>query len=140
MPRIPANLRRKVVEAADGRCAYCRNLEMLMGVEFEVDHIIPRSAGGKTTAGNLCLSCPSCNRHKANRITGTDPTSNQSASLFHPHQDKWSDHFARSDDGTRILGLTPTGRATVEALRFNRPAMVTLRRYWVATRIQLDKS
>ena len=30
----------------------------------------------------------------------------------------------------RILGLTPIGRATAEALHFNRPAMTLLRHYW----------
>jgi len=40
-------------------------------------------------------------------------------------------HFAWSEDATRIIGLTPTGRATVEALQINRPQMVHLRRLWL---------
>jgi hypothetical protein len=40
----------------------------------------------------------------------------------------WSDHFGWSADGTLVLGLTPTGRATVEALRLNRDALTNLRR------------
>jgi hypothetical protein len=51
--------------------------------------------------------------------------------LFHPRRDRWADHFAWTDDGTRILGLTPTGRATVEALRLNREPLVNLRRVLV---------
>jgi hypothetical protein len=39
-------------------------------------------------------------------------------------------HFAWSNDRQRILGITPSGRATVEALRMNRPQLVNLRRIW----------
>jgi hypothetical protein len=59
--------------------------------------------------------------------------------LFHPHRDVWSHHFAWSSDGAHIIGLTPTGRATAEALRFNRPAMILLRRYWRATGVQFGE-
>jgi len=34
-------------------------------------------------------------------------------------------------DGTRIVGQTPCGRATVVALRLNNDYMVEARRYWV---------
>ena len=43
---IPIELREHVRDAATGRCAYCQSREALMGVTFEVDHIIPQSAGG----------------------------------------------------------------------------------------------
>lgn len=61
-----------------------------------------------------------------------DPTTGAEAPLFHPKLDHWFEHFAWSEDGARILGLTPTGRATVEALKINRPQMLELRRYWLA--------
>jgi hypothetical protein len=138
MPRIPARLRCQIIEASRGRCAYCHSPQIWLGVEFEVDHILPRAAGGKTTAANLCLSCPTCNRYKAARSTALDPVTRQNAPLFHPNQDRWSDHFAWRDDGTRLQGLTPTGRATIDALQINRAAMITLRRYWRATGIQLE--
>ena len=111
-----------------------------MGVEFEVDHILPRAAGGKTTAANLCLSCPTCNRHKATRLTALDPVTRQSVPMFHPNQDRWLDHFAWNADGTRLQGLTPTGRATIDALHVNRAALLTLRRYWGAAGFQLADS
>lgn len=38
------------------------------------------------------------------------------------------DHFVWSSDFVRILGYTPTGRATVEALRLNREGLINLRR------------
>ncbi len=111
----------------------------MMGVAFEIDHIIPSSAGGRAKFDNLCLSCPTCNRHKAKRLSARDPLSRRIVTLFHPRRDIWSDHFAWSADRARILGLTPTGRATAEALRFNRPAMTLLRRYWRATGVQFGE-
>ena len=122
MARIPQALRQAVIDAAQGRCAYCLSPEQMMGVAFEVDHIRPRSAGGRNQLDNLCLSCPTCNRHKARRLSAPDPVSGRAVRLFHPKRDVWLHHFAWSADGAHIIGLTPTGRATVEALRFNRPA------------------
>jgi hypothetical protein len=77
------------------------------------------------------LSCQGCNNHKYNRTRAPDPVSDQSVPLFHPRRQRWADHFAWSNDSTQILGLTPTGRATVEALQLNRPALVNLRRVLV---------
>ena len=124
MARIPQALRQAVISAAQGWCAYCLSPEQMMGLAFEVDHIIPRSAGGRTQLDNLCLSCPTCNRHKARRLSAPDPVSGRAVTLFHPQQDIWPHHFVWSTDGVHIIGLTPTGHATVEALRFNRPAIV----------------
>jgi 5-methylcytosine-specific restriction endonuclease McrA len=62
-----------------------------MGVTFEIDHIVPRSAGGETRAKNLCLSCPPCNRHKAARLGARDPKSGEEVSLYHPNNQAWSD-------------------------------------------------
>jgi hypothetical protein len=48
--------------------------------------------------------------------------------LFHPRNQPWSDHFSWNDDFTIIIGITPTGRATVETLSLNREGLVNLRR------------
>lgn len=104
-----------------------------MGVTFEVDHIVPRSRGGKTALGNLCVCCPTCNRHKAARTHADDPATGVRASLFHPVRDVWEDHFEWSEGATVIAGRTAVGRTTVDVLLMNRPAMVELRRYWAAT-------
>ncbi len=130
--RISEHLRDQVRDNAAGRCAYCQSAEELMGIEFEIDHIIPESAGGGTAIDNLCRCCPTCNRHKAARMTALDPQSRNETPLFHPLGQTWQQHFAWSDDGTRVLGLTAIGRATVEALHMNRPVLMQLRRYWVA--------
>lgn len=130
---LPKNLRRQVLANAQGKCAFCLSKERLMGVTFEIDHIIPRIRGGKMEIENLCLCCPSCNRHKAAKTQALDPLTNTVASLFHPNFDIWSEHFIWSDDGREMIGLTPTGRATIEALKINRPQMLELRKYWEAT-------
>ena len=110
-----------------------------MGVSFEVDHIIPKALGGETRLENLCLSCPACNRYKANRIEGVDPESGEIAPLYNPRTQKWEEHFAWSEDGTQIMGLTAIGRATIATLRMNRPSIVQLRRYWVALGMHPEK-
>ncbi|MEW5987286.1 MAG: HNH endonuclease signature motif containing protein [Chloroflexota bacterium] len=137
---ISAELRRQVLARNPGLCSYCWSAESLLGVTFEVDHIIPTAEGGRTEIDNLCLACPTCNRHKASRRVAPDPISGQEANLFHPLRDAWTEHFAWIDNGARLEGLTPTGRATTAALRMNRPAMVQLRRYWVALGLHPPKS
>jgi hypothetical protein len=130
---IPIRVRERVLARDAGRCAFCRCAEELMGVTFEIDHITPRAARGKTALGNLCLCCPTCNRHKAARTGAPDPVSGERVPLFHPVRDDWEEHFEWRDRATRIAGRTAIGRATAEALQMNRPVMVELRRYWVAT-------
>lgn len=95
---------------------------------FSVEHIIPRDKGGRTVRDNLALSCQGCNNHKYTKIEARDPVSEMSATLFHPRQQVWNDHFAWNDHYTLIVGLTPTGRATVKALYLNRPGLINLRR------------
>jgi hypothetical protein len=43
----------------------------------------------------------------------------------------WHAHFRWTDDGTEIVGLSPTGRATVVALKLNRAPLRRARRRWV---------
>lgn len=69
-----------------------------------------------------------CNQHKGIQTSASDPISELAAPLFHPREQEWEAHFAWSDDFTIIVGLTPTGRATVIALQLNRIGGVNLRR------------
>ena len=48
-------------------------------------------------------------------------------SLFNPRSDIWRDHFVWSVDRIHIIGLTPTGRATVSALALNRMRIIDIR-------------
>ncbi len=52
------------------KCAYCETI-FDGNVECNIDHIIPKSRGGKNTTDNLCLSCLPCNQAKAN-MTGDE--------------------------------------------------------------------
>ena len=101
-----------------------------MGVTFEIDHIIPEIEGGPTTFENLCLACPPCNRYKSDRLTGIDPLTGFSTPFFHPRQEKWGVHFQWDESFTQLIGQTDVGRASIVALKMNRPPLVQLRMYW----------
>jgi hypothetical protein len=125
--RPGAGLRRLVAERARHRCEYCLIPARIATQSFSVEHILPWSAGGPTTAANLALACPGCNAHKMTRTTASDPLTQAEVPLFHPRKMRWSDHLAWSADGLRLVGLTGTGRATVEQLQLNRSGLVALR-------------
>lgn len=120
--------RATVMARAHGCCEYCRSQARFATQSFAIEHIIPRSKGGTTVAHNLALSCQGCNNHKYNKIQAHDPVTGEIVSLFHPRQQSWQDHFAWNEDYTVIIGLSPSGRATVEALKLNREGLVNIRR------------
>lgn len=128
---IPVELRRQVRAHFANRCAYCQTAEVLTVATFEIEHIIPRAAGGQTVFTNLCLSCPTCNRYKAQHQAAPDPLTAQLTPLFHAHLQVWQEHFAWNEDGTALIGLTPTGRATIAALKMNRPPLIRVRQLWI---------
>ncbi|WP_437497284.1 HNH endonuclease [Sorangium sp. So ce1099] len=80
---------------------------------------------------NLWLACSLCNDHKGNRIAALDPHTGEMVRLFDPRRQRWLDHFSWSSEGAHIIGKTPTGRATVSAVRLNRAELVVARRGWV---------
>ena len=123
---IPRELRQTVFIRDQGRCRYCGLRQFGQGAAFHINHIIPRSKGGTTAAENLALQCPCCSLHKSNKLTAIDPLTQTLVELFHPLQQAWAEHFAQESDGT-CVGLTPTGRATVEALHMNDPISRTAR-------------
>jgi len=125
---IPAELRRLVADRARHCCEYCRTQTQYSSDSFTVDHIMPRSLGGLTTAENLALCCHGCNQHKSNRTSAPDPVTDSPVLLFHPREQRWDEHFAWNEDFTLMLGLTPIGRATIGALQLNRPGLINLRR------------
>lgn len=129
---IPLALRRQVREDAGHRCGYCLSDEALTGMPLSFDHIIPRSAGGATERENLWLVCRPCNEFKGSQTHAIDPETGETVPLFNPRKQDWNEHMAWSADGTRIIGLTPIGRATIVALKLNRLLLVYARRRWVA--------
>lgn len=125
---MEASLRAAVAARADHCCEYCRSQERFAVQPFSVEHIEPQSRGGTDDPGNLAYACQGCNNHKYVRTTAVDPATGAEVPLFHPRRQAWRDHFVWSGDWSEVLGLTPTGRATVVALRLNRPGVVNLRR------------
>lgn len=99
--------------------------QSLQGATFHIEHIVPQSAGGSDDATNLALACPSCNLGKSSRQTAPDPETTDEVPLFNPRTDRWAEHF-RWDD-RRVVGLTPSGRATVAGLNLNHPRRVRIR-------------
>lgn len=129
---ISKALRQRVAEQAKHRCGYCLTPEFITGAPLEVDHIIPEASDGPTVEDNLWLACTLCNQHKANREKARDPETSDEVPLFDPRHQVWREHFAWSDDGTLVVGLTAIGRATVEALDLNRLKLVQARNLWVS--------
>lgn len=126
--RIPSDVRQLVVDRARGCCEYCRSQSRFAMQSFSVEHIIPLSKGGSSKADNLALACQGCNNYKYNKTESYDSITLQKARLYHPRQHYWADHFVWNEDYSLIIGLTPTGRATVETLHLNREGLVNLRK------------
>lgn len=117
--------------AADHRCGYCQTSQLISGAQMHVEHIIPLVHGGTSDESNLWLACAWCNSHKGTKTHAVDPLTGVEAPLFNPRTQAWSDHLRWSDGGREIVGQTPTGRATVAALRLNNEFLVASRRQWI---------
>lgn len=125
-------LREQVAKDARRRCGYCLTSARITGTPMEIDHIIPESLGGLTVRENLWLACSMCNDHKGNRIAAADPRTGEEVRIFDPRRQLWGDHFGWSTEGDVIIGKSPTGRATIAAVRLNRVELVEARRGWVS--------
>ncbi len=62
---IPDSLRYRVLKESGGRCAQCGATKKERPPD--VDHIKPRSKGGKNEYENLQILCSKCNRSKGNK-------------------------------------------------------------------------
>jgi HNH endonuclease len=131
--RIAAEIDLRIRAAAKNRCGYCLSPQHLVMARLEIEHIIPLAKGGSSQEQNLWLACPICNRYKSDKIEADDPLTGEMAPLFNPRLQEWFEHFRWSEDGLRIVGLTPTGRATVAALLMSDdPDVLLVRSYWVS--------
>ncbi|NJR31910.1 MAG: HNH endonuclease [Chamaesiphon sp. CSU_1_12] len=88
---VPAALRRLVVERAGNRCEYCLFPQAASLFTLEIEHIIAERHRGETTAENLALACPPCNRLKGSDLGSIDSETNRLTPLFHPRQQQWTD-------------------------------------------------
>ena len=134
MTGLPEALRRQVCERAGQRCEYCHTSRRVIGMPLVLDHIVPKALGGANQPGNLCAACYRCNEYKGAKTHETDPTTGTLTPIFNPRTQVWREHFAWANGGTHTVGLTPTGRATVIALRLNNEYVVEARVLWIARR------
>jgi 5-methylcytosine-specific restriction endonuclease McrA len=128
---IPHSLRQQVIQTANYRCEYCRTSSKLTGTPLVMEHILPRSLGGSDERDNLAAACYRCNEFKGAKTAALDPETGQVVPLFNPRIDLWQAHFAWGNGGTHLIGMTPTGRASVVALRLNNDNIVAARALWI---------
>ena len=118
--------RDSIRQRAGERCEYCRlpqSATPLLG--FHIEHIVARQHGGSDNPSNLALACDRCNAYKGPNLTSIDEESGELTPLFNPRTDQWEDHFI-IEHGI-VVGLTPTGRASVRLLNMNANRRVQLR-------------
>lgn len=132
MPRVyvPIWLRHLVVERANACCEYCLIHQDDAPDTHQMDHIIAFRHGGLTVSENLACACAICNHFKGTDFATIDPSSGAVMMLFNPRTQRWRDHFALN--GARIIGLTPTGQATIELLHLNDDARLLERELLMA--------
>jgi 5-methylcytosine-specific restriction endonuclease McrA len=107
--------RELVARRANGICEYCQMPENFNTDTFEMEHITALVHNGTNDLGNIAFSCSGCNGRKGIKRTASDPITWVEVPLYHPRNDNWEDHFQWTDDFLRLVGISPTGRATIEA-------------------------
>jgi hypothetical protein len=122
---MDAATRELVRRRAAERCEYCRLRQEDSELAHHVEHIVAKQHGGSDDPNNLALACHRCNLHKGPNLTGIDSHTGQVAPLFHPRNDRWSEHFVFN--GPRVEGTSVTGRATVRVLAMNDARRVEVR-------------
>ncbi len=66
IPTSPKVTKKNVWLRDKGRCQYCEKKVVLS--EATVDHVLPKSKGGKNTWDNVALACAKCNQKKGSRL------------------------------------------------------------------------
>lgn len=122
------SLKEQVAERASHCCEYCLSQVFFSSSPFSIEHIIPKAKGGSNDLDNLALACQGCNNSKYTYTSVVDPISGELALIYNPREHIWSDHFQWSKDFMLLIGLSPTGRATIEQLKLNRLGVINQRR------------
>ncbi len=97
--------------------------------------LFPLQKVWQTSLDNLALACGGCNSYKYIKQEAVDPSSLGNVRLYHPRQDIWLEQFAWSEDSLEVIGITPTGRATINALNLNRSGVKNIRRLLIMARL-----
>ena len=127
---MDAGTRQLVRRRAGDACEYCRLPQAATPfIPFHVEHITAKQHGGSDDPIELAFACDRCNAYKGPNLTSIDPDAETIVPLFNPRRDLWSDHF--EFHGGAIIGLTPSGRATVRLLQMNVLRRVKLRAEWL---------
>jgi 5-methylcytosine-specific restriction endonuclease McrA len=63
LPHANRCTKKNVIARDNHTCQYCGRSDC----EMTIDHVIPRSKGGKFSWDNLVSACPDCNQRKGNR-------------------------------------------------------------------------
>lgn len=67
IPRIEATLNRKnLIKRDNSTCQYCNR--QFSKPDLSIDHVIPKSRGGKHTWENAVLACMKCNSKKSDKL------------------------------------------------------------------------
>lgn len=126
--RFSTQKRKEVEKRAKNLCEYRLCPQDHSPQSFSIEHIFPKSKDGSDELENLALACQACNNFKYTKTEAIDPISRQKVPLYNPRKDDWKKHFAWNADFTEIVGLSPTGRATIKTLKLNRESVQNLRR------------
>lgn len=127
---MDAKTRELVRQRAGCVCEYCRiPQDATPLISFHVEHIIARQHGGDDHPDTLALACDRCNLYKGPNLTSIDPETGETVPLFNPREHNWNEHFIQRSGS--IMGLTPTGRATVRLLNMNASRRVQIREEWM---------
>lgn len=104
-----AKLRARVLEKTGGICYHC---SVRLVDPWEIDHLMPRSKGGRHTFANLVPSCVACNQDKSDTLPDDWSTLNCSPSRRHGedqggHQgDGSTSSSSSSPSGTSDTGVS----------------------------------
>ena len=107
MSRISKKLSSEIRSDAKNRCGYCLGEQKYILAWLEIEHISPRSKGGKNVRENLWLACTYCNTFKSSQTHGIDPKTKKLVALFNPRKQKWKKHFVVQTDTESINAAIP---------------------------------
>ena len=102
--------RKNLFAAYKKRCCYCG--EKYDTSEINLDHVVPRSRGGKTSWGNIVLSCIPCNTKKGNKT----PEEAKMRMHYRPSQPKHSVTFLGFSD---MVSIKSSWQKFVDAVYWN---------------------